>query len=116
LDLTIWELGIRISDFVMSEILIGKVDEFFYLKSFGGCLIAFRNEKNINLKVGDKVKLTTPESEVVEIIIKGIPMISRRYEEGIVPDFKLMSMQIENTERNKKGFPKDTEIYLIKEE
>jgi hypothetical protein len=79
-------------------------------------LIGFRNEQNINLKIGDKIKLITPENEVVETFIKGIPMISRRYEEGKTPDFKLMSIQIENTERNKQGFPKDTEIYLIKEE
>jgi hypothetical protein len=100
-------------NFEMSEIFVAKVDDFFYLKDSFGCLISFRNEQNINFKIGNKVRLITPTNEIVETGIKHIPMISRRYEEGKVPDFKLISIGIENTERNKKGFVKGTKIYLI---
>jgi hypothetical protein len=99
----------------MAAGVIGKVEDFFYLEQSFGCLISFTKEGNTDFKIGDKIKLVTPQNEVVETFIKGIPMICRRLKEDKTPDFKLISIEIDNTERNIRGFPKGTEIYLIGE-
>ncbi len=97
----------------MTEKFIGEIADFFYLKQSFGCLISFILEENENIKIGDKIKLITPENETVETYIREIPMINRRNQEGKVPDYRLISVGIENTERNKKGFQKGTKIYWL---
>lgn len=64
--------------------------------------------------MGDKIKFVTPEKETVYTKIRGLELI--KYKPDVVPDYSKQGILIEDTERNKQKYPKDTEIYLIGDE
>jgi translation elongation factor EF-Tu-like GTPase len=98
--------------FDVADLFIGKVDECFQIKS-RGCILSFENVNSAVIKVNDKIKLITPEKEVIDTSVRGIEMIN--YKHNIQPNYSIVSFLIEYTERSKVGFPKGTEIYLKEE-
>ena len=96
----------------MTEILVGKVDDCFLITG-RGCVVVFDYNRSADFRMGDKIKFVTLENAVVFTKVLGIELI--KYLPDLIPDYSKQGILIENTERNRQKFPKNTEIYLLSE-